>query len=265
MSEWPAEDQLAAALSVGKQSDAPSAPCPSASVAWQVAAGDLVPAAVRDYLDHAASCADCTVALRAARSFRRAGNLDAERAGSALARGAARWVAALKGSVLSPLPAAAYLIALSVLLWPMLRTPTPPLPADAAPELSQETPSPRPALSSVHVLTFSGDVQTRGGTEVEIPSLGLGPDDKSVLLQLAVDPVDLRGAVHLRARLSAIAAADRKPDERTIERSAIDEDGLVSLLLDSSTLEPALNYRLDLFAISAGKEPVRIFRQTFRR
>jgi hypothetical protein len=98
----------------------------------------------------------------------------------------------------------------------MLRTPTPPLPADAAPELSQETPSPRPALSS-------------------------------------------------RARLSAIAAADRKPDERTIERSAIDEDGLVSLLLDSSTLEPALNYRLDLFAISAGKEPVRIFRQTFRR
>lgn len=265
MSEWPAEDQLAAALSAGKQSDALSESCPSASVAWQVAAGDLVPAAVRDYLDHAAGCPDCTVALRAARSFRRAANLDAERAGSALARGAARWLAALKGSVLAPVPAAAYLIALSVLLWPILRTPTPPPAADAAPEPSQETPSLRPALSTVRVLTFSGDVQKRGGSEAEIPSLGLGSHDESVLLQLAVDPVDLQGAVHLRAHLSAIAAVDRQPDERTIERSAIDEHGLVSLLLDSSTLEPALNYRLDLFAISDGKEPVRIFRQTFRR
>src|SRR6185436_12643252 len=63
------DDALADALVVRAAGDAPATPCPSETRIWEAFQGRLAPAEVASLLDHAASCADCSLAMRVAQAM----------------------------------------------------------------------------------------------------------------------------------------------------------------------------------------------------
>lgn len=185
------DDALADALLVGGE----AAGCPDESLFWAVASGDLAPGDVHRLLDHAAGCADCSLALRAARELRATSGLPLpERAqGSPFPT---LWER-LTATVLAPRPALVYLLLAALLVPVALRE-------RRAPETgSLDAPAPAPSpvppsLSLARVLQLTGDLELRGERPPSPPpSLGEGP----VLLRLHVDPEDAEVGSPLTVRL----------------------------------------------------------------
>ena len=188
------DDRLADALLVGGE----AAGCPDGSLFWAVASGEIGPGDVHRLLDHAAGCADCSLALRAARELRATSGLPLpERARESPVP--TLWER-LTATVLAPRPALAYLLLAALLVPVALRERrAPETGAPVAPAPAPAAPSPvRPSLSLARVLQLTGDPELRGERPPSpSPSLGEGP----VLLRLHVDPEDVEVGSPLTVRL----------------------------------------------------------------
>jgi hypothetical protein len=250
------DDALADALVVRAAGAAPATPCPSETRIWEAFQGRLAPAEVASLLDHAASCADCSLAMRVAQAM--GSEAMPARAAGRESIGARVW-GALAGTVLRPAPALAYLLLLALSL-PLyretMRRNEPPPPVVAPPVVT--APAARSlTLSAPSVIRITGDVEMRGGSAPATLRLPVAPGEV-VLLKVFPDFADApdaaRGPLVVR-----LLAGDAVVYETLRPAGGLDSDGSLPIVLDGRDLRSGASYRIEVRPEHG--EPV--FRQTF--
>jgi hypothetical protein len=226
---------------------------------WDLVRGGLDTEATVRILDHAATCSDCTLALRVAREMTSIPRAEVPEPGKSAPGTLVRRV------VLFPIPAFAYLvpIVLSLLLYRALG-PEPPSKADVVtrpPPAARDVETP---LRGLRTLPLTGELRLRGGLTPAPTAVRLDPSE-GLLLKLYPDVEDLPTDVDapLVVRVldgeSVLATARRRVGD-------LERDESLPLLLDTESLRPGATYRVELSIGSTESDPGSrtILRQSFR-
>jgi hypothetical protein len=228
------EARLADALVAGDGAPADSDRCISPDRIWDAARGVTGPAALHVVLDHAAHCADCALALRAAVEVHAASGL------ATPVRTKSPW-AWLTATVLRPEAALAYILLLAV----------------GAPLVLRSAASHRvdaSAMSAARVIGLESDVVARGAG----PSKTMLVDPKgseTIVLRLFVEPDDLDAAAPLRVTLSGGGGV---LVEQNFAAGSVGDSGTLDVTIDVRAVPRGAPLTL---TVTAGAE--RVFDRSF--
>jgi hypothetical protein len=246
------EDELAGAVQSKRppSEEESRASCFHPDLYWHLAQGELAGALSARMLDHAATCSDCFLALRLARTTSAEAPELASALGGRPAPSARFWGPLGSAAFYSAIAAATLLLAVvSALLYRSFQSAPTSMQAPHSVAVPGAVPA---ALRSVRTFALTGDVALRGG-DAPAPLLLPAGADEAVALNLFPDLEELSGKTDATALSVRVLDGNQVLTELERRVSDLASNGSLTLLLDTALLRAGTTYRVDI--TTAGPEP----------